>query len=123
MSDKFDDFKKVKKGKEEIINNLKEEVSTLKGRVETLEKESDDQDQYSKRNCVLIHELEEDKDEIIDDLVASFINDKMDIDLSVNNIDRSHRIGKSSPRKKRPVIVLNLFDTTIREKFSQTRKN
>ena len=38
MSDKFDDFKKVKKGKEEIINNLKEEVSTLKGRVETLEK-------------------------------------------------------------------------------------
>ena len=30
MSDKFDDFKKDRKGKKEIINNLKEEVSTLK---------------------------------------------------------------------------------------------
>ena len=29
MSDQFDDFEKNRKKKEEIINNLKEEVSTL----------------------------------------------------------------------------------------------
>ena len=105
MSDKFDDFEKDRKAKEEIINNLKEEVSTLKGRVETLEKESDDQEQYSRRNCILVHGLEENKEEITDDLVASFIKDKMNIDLSVNDIDRSHRMGEQSPRKKRPIIV------------------
>ena len=29
----------------------------------------------------------------------------MDIDLSVNDIDRSYEIGKPTPRKKRPIIV------------------
>lgn len=40
MFHKFDDYKKDRKEKGEIISNLKEEVSTLNGRVETLEKES-----------------------------------------------------------------------------------
>lgn len=44
LSDKFDDFEKDRNQKEKIINNLKEEVSTLKGSVETLEKESEDQE-------------------------------------------------------------------------------
>lgn len=40
MFDRFDDYKKDRKEKGKIISNLKEEVSTLNGRVETLEKES-----------------------------------------------------------------------------------
>ena len=32
--------------------------------VETLEKKSDDQEQYSRRNCILVHGLEENKNEI-----------------------------------------------------------
>ena len=51
-----------------MINNLKEEFNTLKGRVETLEKESDDQEQYSRRNCILFQGLEVNKDEITDDV-------------------------------------------------------
>ena len=46
MSKKFDDLEKGKKEKEEIINNLKEEFSTLQRMVKTLEKESDGQEQY-----------------------------------------------------------------------------
>ena len=49
-SDKFDDFEKDRREKEELINNLKEGLITLKGRVETLKKESDSQEQYSRRN-------------------------------------------------------------------------
>ena len=33
------------------------------------------------------------------------MKDKRDVDLSVNDIDRSHQIGKSSPLKERPIIV------------------
>ena len=59
--------------------------------VETSEKESNDQEQYSRTNCILlVHRLEENKDKITDELVASFIKDKMDIEFSVNEIDRSH---------------------------------
>ena len=42
MSHKFDDSVKNRKEKEEIISNLKEEVSTLKGSCEALEKGNDD---------------------------------------------------------------------------------
>lgn len=49
MSDKFDDFEKDRREKEELINNLKEGLITLKGRVETFKKESDSQEQYSRR--------------------------------------------------------------------------
>ena len=110
MSKKFDDLEKGKKEKEEIINNLKEEFSTLQRMVKTLEKESDGQEQYSRRNCKSFHGIEENKDEITDDLVASFIKDKMDTEIY-----SSHRIGTSNPRKKR-----SMFDTTIGEMFSRT---
>ena len=52
ISDKFDDFEKDRMEKEEIINNLEKEVSTLKGRDEILEKESDDQEHHSRRDCI-----------------------------------------------------------------------
>ena len=106
----------------EIINNLKEEVSTLKGRVEILEKESDDQEQYSRRNCILVHGLEENKDEITDDLVASFMRDKMYIDLSVTDINRSHQIGKPNPRKKRPIVVEFVRYNDRKKVFSNKKK-
>ena len=38
-------------------------------------------------------------------MAVSLIKDKMDLDLSVNDIDRSYRIGKPTPGKKRPIIV------------------
>ena len=68
MSDKFDDFEKNRKE----INILKEEVRNLKRRVEILEKESDGREQYSRRNCILVHGIEESKDEITNDLVVNF---------------------------------------------------
>ena len=38
MSDKFDEFEKDRNENKEIINSLKEKVSILKGRVDTLQK-------------------------------------------------------------------------------------
>ena len=69
-----------------------------------------------------MHRLEENKEEITDDLVTSFIKDKMEIELSANEIDRSHKIGKPSPWKKRHIII-KFVHTTIKETFSQTKKN
>ena len=46
----------------------------------------------------------------------------MDIDLSVNDIDRSHRIGKSNPRMKRPIIVKFVRYNYQRKVFSNKKK-
>ena len=46
----------------------------------------------------------------------------MDIDFSVNDIDRSHRIRKPSPRKKRPIIVKFVRYNDRRKVFSNKKK-
>ena len=104
MSEKFDEFEKDHKEKEEIINSLKQEVNGLKERVESLEKVSDDHEQYSRRNCLLIHGIDEGKDKVLDDVIENMLEDKLKFEILKKHIDRSHRIGKISLRKKRAVI-------------------
>ena len=43
-------------------------------------------------SSLLVHGIEENKDEITDDLVVNFIKDTMDIEFSEKDMDRSHRI-------------------------------
>ncbi|CAH1253640.1 Hypp1210 [Branchiostoma lanceolatum] len=83
-------------------NNLKDEHSTLQAKVNNLE-------QYSRRNCVIISGIPESPGErSTDNAVLSVANDKLRCDpqLTINDIDRSHRLGK--PRgdgKPRPIIA------------------
>ena len=53
----------------------------------------------------MLNRIEEDKDEITDDVVVSMLQEKLEFEISIKDIDRSHRIGKPSSRKKRPIIV------------------
>ena len=77
MSEKFDEFEKDHKEKEKIINGLTQEVNGLKERVKSLEKVSDDHEQYSRRNGLLIHGIDEDKDEVNDDIVINMLQNKL----------------------------------------------
>lgn len=107
ISDQFDIYEKDRKEKEEIIKNLEEKVSYLSDTVTKLVKKADDQEQYSRRNCLLVHGLPETSRENTDDLVISMFKNEMDIEIFSDDIDRSHRIGKKKddPNKVRPVIV------------------
>ena len=66
LTSKFDVLEKERKEKDELINSLHNEVSSLKVEVKNLEKKTDDQEQYSRRNCLLIHRLNETKTENMD---------------------------------------------------------
>ena len=105
MSEKFDEFEKDHKEKGKIMNSLKQEVNGLKERVESLEKVSDDHEQYSRPNCLLIHGIDEDKDKVLNDVVVNMLEDKLKFEILKKHIDRSHSIGKISLRRKRAVIV------------------
>ena len=52
----------------------------------------DRQEQYSRRNCPLVHEIAETNDENTDDLVLKTINEKLDVEITEDEIDRSRRI-------------------------------
>ena len=60
----------------------------------------DRQEQYSRRNCILIHGIAENKEENTN-------IDILDVKIDEIDIDRSHRIGRydKAKKKSRPVIV------------------
>ena len=91
-------------------------------RFEELENKIDRQEQYSRRDCILIHEIAENKEENTDQQAIDFINENLDIKIDEIDIDRSHRIGRYDKTKKkaRPIIVkfarYNVRGRVFREK-------
>ena len=54
-------------------------MTTLQTKLEVVEIMVDKQEQYSRRNGLLVHGLEEKKDESTDDLVLQTINTDLDV--------------------------------------------
>ena len=60
------------------IKDLKEEVSYLKGKVDDITAQTGRQEQYSRRNFLLIHGIPENKKENADVLTMEVIDTKTD---------------------------------------------
>ena len=103
----FDELERERKRKDELINNLQIEVSSIKVEVKNLEKKADYKEEYSRRNCLLIHGLTKTKTEDTDKMVSDGIIDKLNIEMSQTSIDRSPRLGKwkGPGQKPRAIIV------------------
>ena len=92
-------------------------------RIEELESKIDRQEQYSRRNCILIHGIAENNEENKDQQAIDFINDNLDIKVDEIDIDRSYRIGRYDKAKKkaRPMTVkfarYNVKGRVFREKW------
>ena len=63
----FDQYETERKEKEKIINDLQWKVSEMPNEIEVLKNLLDQQQQYSRRNCVLIHGIPEQKGEDTDE--------------------------------------------------------
>ena len=76
-------------------------------KVENVEKEIVKHEQYSRRNCLLVHGIVEADDEVTEDIVIETISMKMNIEISPADLHRTHRIGKkkAGQNKPRPIIV------------------
>ena len=107
INEKFDDFEKYKEEKEQQVKNLQNQVSAMSKKIDEITKTADKQEQYSRRNCLLIHGIEEKQDESTDDTVIKVFKDNLGVDVNINEIDRSHRLGKpnENANKHRPIIV------------------
>ena len=101
---KFDEFKRDRL--EKAIKELKGEMTYLRGKIDNITVETDGQKQYSRRNCLLIHGIPENRNEDANTLVLEVIYTKMEIKITQNDIDRTHRIGTSKTSgKPRPLII------------------
>ena len=101
--------------KDEITKNLLKKASLITQRIDKLKNSVDQQEQYSRLNCLLVHGIAEANDENIDDLVLKTINDKLDANIAEKEIDRSHRIYNKKDGY-RPIII------NTRKKFCKEEK-
>jgi hypothetical protein len=68
--------------------------------IDLLETKLDEQEQYSRRNCLLIHGIPETSSkENTDTLVIDTIRERLNISITEEDLDRTHRLG---PKRKLP---------------------
>ena len=68
-----------------------------------LESRLEEQEQYSRRNCLLIHGVPSVENENTDETAKEFFHSHLDIKLADYDLDRSHRLGNS--KNNGPIIV------------------
>ena len=85
-------------------SELKKMVNTLEQKVMKLERDVDDGEQYSRRNSVRISGVGESSEEDTDRIILNIAKD-LEADITLNDIDRSHRVGKSRNGRPRAIIV------------------
>ena len=106
VSEKFDEFEKDRREKDKIIKNLSKKLSEMAQRIDKLEHLVDRHEQYSRCNCLLVHGIAETNDENTEDLVLKTANKKLDVEITENEIDRSHRIDrKKNGQRPRTIII------------------
>ena len=93
-------------------SQIARQVDTLKINETALTQKLDELEQYSRRNCLLIHGIKETSDEKTDILSLNIMNQKLKLNnpIQPSDLDRTHRLGKpkqtgSDTTRPRPIIV------------------
>ena len=100
-------------------------IDLLLERVEAVEKRADDNEQYSRRSCLRIHNVAFDKtkndqpEEVLKDCYS-----KMNLEYNDEEIDRVHRIGQSmklEDGKEVKSLIVKFKSWNARKRFYQSR--
>ena len=130
-NERMEKLEEVNKVREVIIQNLQEENKTLKEANLKLKEDqghilqkTDENEQKSRSSCLLVHGVVETDGEDTDTLVLDIVNNKVGVELSLNDIERSHRIGPKravTTRSMKPRAIIFRF-SSIRKKLEVFRK-
>ena len=80
-SDKFDEYEKDKKINNEQIIKLQTQVTELTDKLSKLSLQVYEQKQYSRRNCFLIHDVDENRNADTDTLSMGIVNAHLGLDI------------------------------------------
>ena len=111
----------------QVSDTLQSENKRLNDIIIILEERADDQEQRSRNTCLLIHGVAESDNVETDDAILSVLNNDLNLThISINDIQRSHRLGpikrndrllRSNKPRCRPIIVKFLNFRTRQEVF------
>ena len=86
---------------------MKSDIFNMNKDIKKLERIVDRQERYSHHNSLLLPGITEGEREYTDDLVLETLSEKMHVDLTPSNLDRTHSVGlkKASSNKSRTAII------------------
>ena len=114
---KFDEYKKDKKQNEEKIKILEDNNLKLHDIIAILEKQIDRQEPYPRYTCIFLYDMQKSTCQITY-IAAKTICKNINDNITVDDIDRSHRIGKYDPQKQNPrPVILKLARYNVRDSF------
>lgn len=89
------------------INEIKDLVKVNSNRFVAIDKRIDDLEQYSRRNNLRVFGVHEVQGEDTDTLLLDLFRNKLNLTITLNELDRSHRVGKpvSGSGRPRPILV------------------
>ena len=82
----------MQRQKDKVIKTLQGIGLTLHDHLEILTTKTDNQEQYSGRNCLLVHRINENKYENTDELVLEIFNTEVNINLKLQQDDWTHTV-------------------------------
>ena len=97
-------------------------MSALNVKVSELTSAVEKQEQYSRGNCLLLHGINENKDEDTDKMSLNTLNENLQLEVTELNIERSHRIGKPKPNGKPRPIIIKFVRYNVRRKVHERKK-
>ena len=115
-------LKKIDVKKKKLLK-ICQKTSEMTQRIDKLEHLVDRQEQYSRRNCLLVHEIVETNNKNKENLVLKTINEKLDIEITENEIDRSHGIGRKKDEQRSKPIIVTLTRYNTRKKVFPSKRN
>ena len=88
---------------------MQSDILTLKDEMKSMAKSLDRQHQYSRRNCILLHGVQEPPNEDTDDSAIDICETELGVKIEKNSLDRSHRIGKPKEGNEKPRAIIVKF--------------
>ena len=101
---------------------LQNKVNEMQTKLDSIEEHLDDLQQYGRRNCLRLHtNISEDRGEDTDQIVLNAVT-KLGIQVKLQDISRSHRVGRKSNNKPTPIIFRLISYRTRREIYQNRKK-
>ena len=123
FSNKFDELERENKKKNEKIKELEETIDILTEKNKSLTSDVDELEQYSRRNCLLLHGVQENENKNTDDIVLKTMSEELNIEIKENDLVRTHRIGNRNRKDGQPrAIIVKFTCCAIRNKIYSNQK-
>ena len=123
INDRLNLLEKNLKEKDQRIDQLEKNLGT---RTDQLEQSLDNLEQYSRRSSVRVSGIKEKADgEQLDTILTDLFTD-MDVPLTLNNVNRAHRIGPRTSitnRQHSRQVIIQFKDHESKTSFIKARKH